>query len=310
MAPPKAEDPGAAGATRDTSLSRRESVSSRIKGFVVAVREGDDEMVETALVSFSQSRRWLGPLALVVSGFVMLFVGLKLLVTNWRLSLVQVLPAMWIWFAMLDLKAHALHGHGFEGWKGPIVLLLVLAIAAITAVSFYLNAVFAFAVAAAGPPEIRPAFTKARAHRRVILAWGAGVGLALGFASIVVPRWGLDWFDLAMGLVIGVMMFCYVAIPSKLLGLKKADTKRTPRETLAASAVGGAVGAVICTPPYVIGRIGILLLGSNRFLFVIGIILLALGLTLQAGATGSVKAIKMSAKFTAGRPLTPTATAG
>jgi hypothetical protein len=34
----------------------------------------------------------------------------KLLFTNWRLTLVQILPAMWIWAAMLDLKAHALHG--------------------------------------------------------------------------------------------------------------------------------------------------------------------------------------------------------
>jgi len=40
-------------------------------------------------------------------------------------------------------------------------------------------------------------------------------------------------------------------------------------------------------------------LGSN-VLFVLGIVLLAVGLTLQAGATGAVKAIKMSAKLAAG----------
>jgi hypothetical protein len=36
----------------------------------------------------------------------MLFDGVKLLFTNWRLTLVQVLPAMWIWAAMYDLKLH------------------------------------------------------------------------------------------------------------------------------------------------------------------------------------------------------------
>ena len=63
--------------------------------------------------------------------------------------------------------------------------------------------------------------------------------------------------------------------------------------------VGGALGALVCTPPYVLGRIGLLLLGSH-VLFPLGVILFALGLTLQAGATGAVKAIKMSAKLAAG----------
>jgi hypothetical protein len=34
----------------------------------------------------------------------MLFDGVKLLFTNWRFTLIQVLPVMWIWAAMLDLK--------------------------------------------------------------------------------------------------------------------------------------------------------------------------------------------------------------
>ena len=44
------------------------------------------------------------------------------------------------------------------------------------------------------------------------------------------------------------------------------------------------------------------MLGSKT-LFVFGVILLVIGFALQAGATGSVKAIKMSAKLAAGRPL-------
>jgi len=40
---------------------------------------------------------------------VTLFNGLRLLVTNWRLTLVEILPAMWIWMAMFDLKGHVLH---------------------------------------------------------------------------------------------------------------------------------------------------------------------------------------------------------
>jgi hypothetical protein len=41
------------------------------------------------------------------------------------------------------------------------------------------------------------------------------------------------------------------------------------------------------------------MLGSHT-LFILGCVLLAVGLTLQAGATGAVKAVKMSAKLVSG----------
>ena len=80
-------------------------------------------------------------------------------------------------------------------------------------------------------------------------------------------------------------------------------TTHSRRDKLTASAVGGAIGAVICTPPYVLGRVGLLMLGS-KLLFIPGVIVFAVGLTLQAGATGAVKAVKMSAKLVGGRKPT------
>ena len=69
------------------------------------------------------------------------------------------------------------------------------------------------------------------------------------------------------------------------------------------AAVVGALSATVCTPPYVLGRLGILMLGSSVVLvFILGIVALSLGVTLQAGATGAVRAIKMSATLTAARP--------
>ena len=81
-------------------------------------------------------------------------------------------------------------------------------------------------------------------------------------------------------------------------------TTHSRRDKLAASVVGGVIGAVVCTPPYVLGRVGLLMLGSST-LFILGIIVFAVGLTLQAGATGAVKTIKMSAKLVSGRHLVP-----
>jgi hypothetical protein len=197
---------------------------------------------------------------------------------------------------MLDLKAHVVKGKDFHTWSGPGALSLVALIALVTAAGFFLNAVFAFSITQPGRPQIRPAFALARQHLPVVLGVGLVVGLALGFSAIVVPRWGHPWFGLALGVVVGVMMLTYVTVPARIVGVTTVGSRR---DKLAATAVGGALGALICTPPYLIGRIGILLLGSN-VLFVLGIVLLVVGFTLQAGATGAVKAIKMSAKLAAG----------
>jgi hypothetical protein len=161
---------------------------------------------------------------------------------------------------------------------------------------YYLNAVFAFAISQPGEPQIRPAFALARRHLGVVLGVGLMVGAALGVSAIVVPRWGQAWFALPLGIVIGAMMLTYVTVPARIVGIKPAGSRR---DKMAAAVIGGTLGALICSPAYIIGRIGILLLGSN-VLFALGVVLLALGFTLQAGATGAVKAIKMTAKLASG----------
>ncbi|HEY5662340.1 MAG TPA: hypothetical protein VIR59_16270 [Gaiellaceae bacterium] len=262
-----------------------------------AIREGDEAAVETAVLELSRSRRIFAPLVFALGAFVMLFQGLKLLFANWRLTLIQVLPAMWIWVALLDLKVHVFKGRTFHDWQGAPAIAAVSLIALITVLAFYLNAVFAFAISEPGTPQIRPAFTRARHHLGVVLGAGLVVGLALGVSAIVVPRWGRSWFVLSLGIVIGSMMLTYVTVPARIVGIKPTGSRR---DKLAAAAIGGTLGALVCTPPYVIGRIGILLLGGSHVLFALGVALLVVGLTLQAGATGAVKAIKMSAKLAVG----------
>src|SRR5205814_6036613 len=176
--------------------ARRSARRAQVRRFVQAVRDSDLAAADEAIMRLSRSRRWLAPLALFVGAFAMLFTGVRLLFTNWRLTLIQVLPAMWIWAAMFDLKAHVLHGKSFHVLTGPVVIPLVLAVALITAASFYLNAVFAYAIAGAGPPVSRPAFTQAWSRRRITLISGFVVGILLGLSTVVVTRWGRPWFTL------------------------------------------------------------------------------------------------------------------
>ena len=277
-------------------MSRLDPAVARVRSLVQAIQDNDEAKIEEAILRLSRSRRIFAPLALAVSAFVLLFGGLRLLVSNWRLTLVTVLPAMWIWLAMFDLKVHVLHGKTFHVIRGPILIPVCLAIVAITMGSFYLNAVFAFAIAKPGRPEVRPGVAQARQHLTPILVSGAVVGALLAFAAMIVTRWGHPWFGISLSIVVGVMMVCYVAVPARLIGGKPRQSRR---DKLTTSAVGGAIGATVCTPPYLLGRLGILMLGS-KVLLIPGIFVLAIGITLQAGATGAVRAIKLSASLTAG----------
>lgn len=273
--------------------SRRAALVAQTRRLVRAIQE-DDEAVVEQIVRLSRSRRLFAPLAFTVGAFAMLLDGLKLLLANWRLTLVQVLPAVWIWLAMFDLKARVLHDRSFPTLRGPILIPIALAIVAITVACFFLNAVFAFAITQPRPPKIRPAYMSARLHTVPIALWGAGVGALLALSTTVAPRWGKPWFALCLGIVIAIMMVCYVAVPSRLIGIKPVSSRR---DKLTASALGAALGATVCTPPYLLGRLGILMLGS-KYLLIPGIVALTLGFTLQAGATGAVRAIKMSVKLT------------
>ena len=94
-------------------------LSARVGALLRAIEESDEARIEEAVLRLSRSRRVFAPLAFAVGAFALLFDGLRLLVSNWRLTLVQVLPAIWIWLAMADLKAHVLHGHSFNVLRGP-----------------------------------------------------------------------------------------------------------------------------------------------------------------------------------------------
>jgi hypothetical protein len=268
--------------------------AERLGDVARGVREGDESAVVGAVEALSRRHRLLAPLALAVGGVAMLFEGVRLLLSNWRLTVIQIPPAMWIWAAMYDLRGHVLHDRTVHALTGPAVIPLIAAIVAVTAACFWLNAVFGFAISQDGRPRVRPAMREARPHLRTILVSGAVVGLALGLTVTVVTRAHRPWFAVTLSVVIGVMMIAYVAVPARLIGVDSGAISR--RDRLSASIVGSLLGAVVSTPAYALGRIGLLLIGSP-FLRFPGILIFVLGFTLQAGATSAVKAVKMGAKL-------------
>ncbi|HEX6601034.1 MAG TPA: hypothetical protein VF030_00195 [Solirubrobacterales bacterium] len=261
------------------------------------IRSGDEAGIARAIEDLSRSRRFLAPLAYAVGGIAMLLGGVRLLFSNWRLTLIQVLPAVWIWLAMYDLRAHLLHDREFRDWEGLLLVLLILLVTAVTIVVFFFNAVFGFAISQKGRPRVGEAIAEARDRLAPIVATGGVLGLALGCAALLAPRAGEKWFLISLGVVIGLMMVAYVAVPSRLIG---AEPMASRRDRLSASAVGGLLGIALATPPYLLGRIGLLMIGSP-ILRIPGFAVFLVAATLQAGATSAVRAVKMGARLGDGR---------
>ena len=75
---------------------------------------------------------------------------------------------------------------------------------------------------------------------------------------MLAPRWGKGWFALLLGAVPAIMMVCYVAVPARIAGMRTAQPAKTAQSgrgaKLAAAAVTGLFGAIVCTPPYAITR--------------------------------------------------------
>ena len=274
----------------DASVNRLRQFGSRIDELVSAIEGADEAKIEAAVLRMSESHVLLRPLAFAISAFVLLFDSLRLILANWRLLLLQLLPAMWIWMAMAVLRAYVLYDQDLDEIYGPEIIPVFLVVIAVTIASFFLNATFAFAIMRPGAP-IRPALAEARTHIGQIAAFGLVVGFLLGLATTVAPRWGSPWFSIFLGGVVGIMMVAYIAVPARIIGAKPTYSRR---ERMVTTAISGVLGVTVALPPYLIGRLGFLMLGS-KVLFIPGILFVAIGVTLEAGATGAVRAIKLSA---------------
>jgi hypothetical protein len=96
--------------------------------------------------------------------------GLKLLALNWRLSLIELVPALWVWLAMWDLRSTPLRAAPIQHvTPGQVLIGLTLTIGASVAACWF-SRVFGFAISRPRP-AIGMAMRDARPFlRRVVVA--------------------------------------------------------------------------------------------------------------------------------------------
>ncbi len=270
--------------------------TSKLGAAARAVAAADPTRIEQAARELGESRRLLAPLAWAAGTILLLLRGIKLLILNWRLSLLQLVPAAWVWLVMWNLKQHALRGSPFREFTPAGTATLFAITLAVSVIAFWCNTVFAFAIDTPPPPRIRPAMRQARAFRRKIVTSGLLLGSALGAAALVVPRLDLQWlYVLVLGSVLGLMLISFVAVPARIIGVHRE--RLPPKEAVGRLAVSGALSAVAMAPGFILDRIGLILLGVSG-LRLLGFVLLSVGTALYAAGMSSVKAVKLAVKLT------------
>jgi hypothetical protein len=270
-----------------------------LRAAVAAVRSTDPATVEVTVRELALRRRWLVPLAYAAGTVAIVFDGVVLLVRNWRLTLLQLIPAAWIYVMTWNLRTHLLQGNELNPAIGPVAAVAVL----ITAqVAYWCNATFGFVMVQHGAPDIGAAFREARPHWRFIGGLALLTGGAQAAIWLLLPQASLGWFWLALLAMFVVQVYLFVAIPLWLIGVRPAGTRR---ERAMQSMTTGVLSGVAATPGFLLNRIGLLLVGVGP-LWWIGVAILAISAVLHVTASSSVRVVKMSVRLHDGPTAGPT----
>ena len=282
--------PGPASATSAGPPARRRLRWRALAHAVGAVRSTDPANVESALKDLGGKRRWLAPLVYAAGTVAVVFDGVLLLLRNWRLTLLQLFPAMWIWIMTWNLKHHFASKPTFStGEVIPIAIGVLLA----AQVAYWSNATFAFTISRNDSGDIKGAFREARGHWRLIGGLALLTGAVQATIWLLIPRLQADWLWLALLLIFVVQVYLFVAIPCWLVGVRKTGSRR---DRTTQSVTTGVLGGVASMPGFLLNRIGWLLLGTGP-LGIVGGALVAIGAVLHVTASSSVRVVKLSLRL-------------
>src|SRR3954468_14282103 len=87
---------------------RLRGAASRLLELVRAIADTDPEQIEATARRLGSSRRILAPVAWVAAMLVLVVRGIKLLLSNWRLLVLELVPATWVWLTVWDLRREGL----------------------------------------------------------------------------------------------------------------------------------------------------------------------------------------------------------
>jgi hypothetical protein len=248
--------------------------------------------VEAALKDLGTRRRSLALLVYAGGTVAVVFDGVLLLLRNWRLTLLQLFPAVWIWVMTWNMKHHFLSKPTLST---SVVIPAAVGVLLAAQVAYWCNATFAYTMAESPTGDIRAAFGEARRRWRLV----GGLALLTGGVQagiwLLMPRLETDWLWVALLVMFVVQIYLFIAIPCWLLGVRKTGSRR---ERTTQSVTTGVLSGVASIPGFLLNRIGWLLLGAGA-LGIVGGVLLAIGAVLHVTASSSVRVVKLSLRLKA-----------
>ena len=232
-------------------------------------------------------------LALVTGTLLLMLRGVLLLVANWRLIILELVPALWLAVVLWDLRYHVVAGHALVvptgRWAVGVVLLVLVA----TAASYWCNVTFAFAAVGDGT-RVREAIHAANANLRPILGTATLVAALHSWVSLRGATISIGAFGLGLAVVVAVNMYLYTALPAQVVGFHRS--RPSVRQRVERGAVAATVSAVAAAPGFLLSRLGqgMLALGVARPL---GFAILAFAILLQVAGISSSRAVAMSSRL-------------
>jgi hypothetical protein len=279
-----------AGATSAGPPARRRLRWQALAHAVAAVRSTDPASVESALKDLGGRRRWLAPLVYAAGTVAIVFDGVLLLLRNWRLTLLQLFPAVWIWVMTWNMKNHFVSKPKFSTSE---VIPIAVGVLFAAQVAYWCNATFAYTISREDSNDIKGAFREARGHWRLIGGLALLTGGAQAAIWLALPRLQADWLWVALLVMFVVQVYLFIAIPCWLVGARKTGSRR---DRTTQSVTTGVLGGVASMPGFLLNRIGWLLLGSGP-LGIVGGALVAIGAVLHVTASSSVRVVKLSLRL-------------
>jgi len=217
------------------------------------------------------------------------FDGVLLLIRNWRLTLLQLVPALWISGMTWNLRHHVFANPDITT---GISILAAVGMLLVAQAAYWCNATFAYTLVQDSTTDFGAAFRDTRPHWRLIGGLALLTGCLQAVIWLLVPHVQPRLLAAALLAMYVVQVYLFIAIPSWLLGVRKTGTRR---ERTIQTMTTGVLSGVASTPGFLFNRIGLLLLGGS--LWIVGVVLVAIAAVLHVTASSSVRVVKMSLRL-------------
>jgi hypothetical protein len=277
----------------EASGKGRSGRPGRLHSVLRVGRERDPQEIADEVRTYAAGRRWLLPLLYVGQTIDSVLAGVWLLLGNWRLLLLELVPALWLGAITWDWRVRTFGRLPLAEVHGLVALGVVLVVLGTTLVAYWCNSVFAFTAVQPSPVDLSAAFASARSHARRITTWALAAGGAHAVVAVAFTRTNVLLYSIALGAVVLVQMYGLVALPVALVA-QPTKKLRTRGERAARLALNGALSGVASTPGFLLNRIGILLFAVG--LPWLGVAVLVPAVVFQAAGAASSRAVQLAAR--------------